>query len=197
MNNQPMKATDFKEGDVVLVTSAGWGLVLENLNKYVELVEYQPCVDRWTVKGYDCDLVKHDADYGVDVESFGENPMILLNTKEEAAKATLILEEHPLESYPSKGAIKSDGGSSKYYDIEIPEHYLQMIKDSGVMKVEYLIHILFDNDFDFGCAFKALVRAKGITDGAGKEGNTLKYELNKISYYSDKIEEKYDWSQKC
>lgn len=104
------------------------------------------------------------------------------------------LNKNPLENTKP---IKSDGGSSAYYDIKIPDHYLKIIQESGILKVEQLIDIIFNNDFDFGCAFKALVRAKGITDGAGKEGNTMKYELNKIGYYSDKIEEKYNWSNPC
>ncbi len=88
-------------------------------------------------------------------------------------------------------AIKSDGGSSSYYDFEIPQHYLDKINETGIIKTEWLIDFMFKNDFDFACAFKALVRARGIVDGAGKEGNTLSYELNKNRYYSDKIEEKH------
>ena len=89
--------------------------------------------------------------------------------------------------------IKSDGGSSSYYDFEVPQHYLDLIVETGIIKTEYLIDIIFANDFDFACTFKALVRAKGITDGAGKEGNTLDYELNKMNYYEGKIKEKYGW----
>lgn len=89
--------------------------------------------------------------------------------------------------------IKSDGGSSAYYDFKVPQHYLDLIAETGIIKTEYLIHIIFGNSFDFGCTFKALVRAKGITDGAGKEGNTLDYELNKMNYYESKIKEKYGW----
>jgi hypothetical protein len=89
--------------------------------------------------------------------------------------------------------IKSDGGSSAYYDFKVPQHYLDLIAEAGIIKTEYLIDIIFGNDFDFACAFKALVRAKGITEGAGKEGNTLDYELNKMDYYESKIKEKYGW----
>lgn len=95
----------------------------------------------------------------------------------------------------AKTPIKSDGGSSSYYDFKIPEHYLELIKETGVIKTEYLIDIIFANDFDFACTFKALVRAKGITEGAGKEGNTLDYELNKMEYYEARIKEKYNWRE--
>lgn len=192
---------NFKLGDVVLIKKGGYGFLAEDEDKYVEVVGFGDYYDDpglETVAYGDCELLT-EAEYGevgyngfVGYESFGENPMVLLNTKEK-----LILEEHPLESYPEREvgskAIKSDGGSSAYYDIKIPEHYLRIMQESGILKVEQLIDLLFNNDFDFGCAFKALIRAKGITVGAGKEGNTLKYEVNKIKYYSDKIEEKYDW----
>ena len=89
--------------------------------------------------------------------------------------------------------IKSDGGSSAYYDFKVPQHYLDLIAVTGIIKTEYLIDIIFKNDFDFACSFKALVRAKGITEGAGKDGNTLDYELNKTVYYTGKIKEKDGW----
>ena len=46
----------------------------------------------------------------------------------------------------------------------------------------------FDNGFDFGNAFKSLVRAFLNTQGSGKEGNDLAYELNKIRYSINKID---------
>lgn len=253
--------SDFKVGDVVLIKEGGWGIDPADEGKYLKILSIGE-------KGVDAEewgepLISANDSKVCDVwfETFGKNPMILLGKER-----SLLLEEHPLESYPNKNSseerqllgnkfqvngcgdvykiidlvgnkyslvndstptdtecgkhtkeavyryfdegtwvfldknqvedvkpIKSDGGSSAYYDIKVPKHYLQLIKNSGVIKVEQLIDIIFNNDFDFGCAFKALVRAKGITDGAGKEGNTLKYELNKIGYYSDKIEEKYNW----
>lgn len=91
------------------------------------------------------------------------------------------------------GAIKSDGGSSGYYDFKVPQHYLELIDNTGIIKTEYLIDILFGNDFDFGCAFKALIRSYGITVGQGKAGNTLTYELNKLGYYKERIAEKNGW----
>ena len=96
----------------------------------------------------------------------------------------------------SEGGIKSDGGSSSYYDIDIPKWLLDRIVerdlDEGVayVKTEELIEIVFGNDFDFGTAFKSLVRAKGKMDGVGKAGNTLDYECNKIIYSSNKIKDR-------
>ena len=46
---------------------------------------------------------------------------------------------------------------------------------------------MFGNDFDFGNAFKSLVRAYLETQGKGKEGNDLAYELKKIEYSINKI----------
>lgn len=93
------------------------------------------------------------------------------------------------------GPIKSDGGSSTYYDIPIPKWLLERMakraRDEGYyIKTEELIEIAFDNDFDFGTAFKSLIRARGITKGGGKAGNTLDYECNKVAYYNEKVREK-------
>ena len=92
--------------------------------------------------------------------------------------------------------IKSDGGSSSYYDLPISEDLAKTICGRHIdgqpfIKTEELIEELFDNDYDAGCLFKGFVRAWAETKGGGKEGNDLRYELNKIRYYTDKIEEKH------
>lgn len=77
-------------GDVVLVSQGGYGLVWENKGKYVEVEGFgdyfgEPGVK---VKPYQCVLETSKGcgsigDQGViGYESFGRNPMILLNTKE-------------------------------------------------------------------------------------------------------------------
>lgn len=91
------------------------------------------------------------------------------------------------------GGIKSDGGSSSYYDIAIPSWLVAKIleraeSDEGAyIKTEELIEFVFDNDFDFGNNFKSSVRAMGKMKGAGKAGNTVGYECNKMDYSTNKI----------
>ena len=80
----------------------------------------------------------------------------------------------------NNATIKSDGGSSSYYTLNI--------NDTKV-ETEDIIRDVFGNDFDFGNAFKSLVRAYLNTQGKGKAGNELAYELNKIRYSLDKIKE--------
>lgn len=93
-------------GDVLLVTKGGWGFVDEDVNKYVEVVGFGDYYDKEGVgvKPYECELVTLNGqrdlgDLGDDgfvgYESFGESPMILLNTKEEVTKGNL---HSPLES---------------------------------------------------------------------------------------------------
>ena len=80
----------------------------------------------------------------------------------------------------TQGQVTSDGGSSSYYTLNI--------NDTKV-ETEDIIRDVFGNDFDFGNAFKSLVRAYLNTQGKGKAGNELAYELNKIRYSLDKIKE--------
>ena len=76
--------------------------------------------------------------------------------------------------------VTSDGGSSSYYTLNI---------NDTVVETEDIIRDVFGNDFDFGNAFKSLVRAYLNTQGKGKAGNNLSYELNKIRYSLNKIKE--------
>lgn len=85
-----------KAGDVVLVKEGGWGLIPENENKYVEIVEYSQTGyfgdPGYKVKEYDSTIEVFDDgfDYGdngfIGVETFGESPMILLNVNEDYSK---------------------------------------------------------------------------------------------------------------
>jgi hypothetical protein len=53
-----------------------------------------------------------------------------------------------------------------------------------------LIEVLFKSDFDYGNQFKASIRSWGAQNGAGKEGNDVDYEQNKIQYSSNRIKER-------
>lgn len=91
--------------------------------------------------------------------------------------------------------IASDGGSSPYYDRVVPAWLLAKLalrqqEGQCYIKTEEIIEIVFSNDFDFGTAFKSLVRAHGAVNGGGKVGNTSDYELNKVKYYANKIQER-------
>jgi hypothetical protein len=94
------------------------------------------------------------------------------------------------------GAIKSDGGSSTYYDIELPDWLISRVFDRyregrTYIKTEELIEVTFNSDFDAGNAFKSLIRLWGAFNGAGKAGNTVSYEKKKIEYSVDKLEKRF------
>ena len=96
-----------------------------------------------------------------------------------------------------KGPIKSDGGSSSYYDLPVSEWLLYTLNERQkegkcYIKTEEMISAFFGNDFSFGTLLKSLVRASGIKIGAGKAGNDMKYETGKIRYYADKILEQHE-----
>lgn len=94
------------------------------------------------------------------------------------------------------GPIKSDGGSSFYYDLPLMGDLLEEIEsrrvgDVSYIKTEELIQTVFKNNFSFGTLFKSLIRAQSVVDGVGKAGNDLEYECNKIIYYANQIKELY------
>ncbi len=94
------------------------------------------------------------------------------------------------------GPIKSDGGSSSYYDLPLIGDLLKEIDsrragDVSYIKTEELIQTVFKNNFSFGTLFKSLIRAQSVVDGVGKAGNDLEYECNKIIYYANQIKELY------
>lgn len=103
----------------------------------------------------------------------------------------ILVEDAP----KSSGKVKSNGGSSSYYDLPISDDLLQVLnsrKEDGqcFVKTEELIDELFDGLFNQGTLFKSFVRAHLQTRGEGKAGNDLNYEINKVIYYANKIKDK-------
>ena len=94
-----------------------------------------------------------------------------------------------------KAPVKSDGGSSTYYDIDIADWLLDLLNERRkegkcYIKTEELIECGFSSDFDAGNIFKSLVRAWGALNGAGKAGNGVDYECNKIVYSANKLKQR-------
>lgn len=81
-----------------------------------------------------------------------------------------------------KPQTENNGGSSSYYELVVDGHKIE---------THHIIFDVFGNDFDFGNMFKALVRIHGKTQGGGKEGTTIEYDLNKIIYTCEKLKERY------
>lgn len=92
-------------------------------------------------------------------------------------------------------AIKSDGGSSTYYDITVPKWLLDVLtaresEGKCYIKTEEINEIL-GNNFNYATIFKSMVRAISIENGVGKAGNSHEYECNKMRYYTDRVSEAY------
>ena len=95
-------------------------------------------------------------------------------------------------------AIKSDGGSSSYYDIKIPEHIWRNLAsrfanntadNSSYIKTEEIIEML-GSDFDIGNIIKCAVRINSLMSGVGKEGNSVEYDANKIMYSANRLKQR-------
>lgn len=75
--------SNLKVGDVVLVQQWGYGFLKEDIGKYVEVAgrKLQGGEHWYTVEPYECDLDSLKSSWKCS-KSFGENPLILLNTVE-------------------------------------------------------------------------------------------------------------------
>lgn len=80
--------------------------------------------------------------------------------------------------------VKSDGGSSAYYELTITNKAGESIK----CETGDVIRALVGNDFDFGNCVKALRRMYLATLGKGKEGTDIPYDCNKVRYFLSEIE---------
>lgn len=94
----------------------------------------------------------------------------------------------------SSGSIKSDGGSSSYYDIKLPNWLVALLierrgEGGAFIKTEELIEVL-GSDFDVGNILKCLIRINSLKNGCGKKGNDVTYDASKIKYSANRLIER-------
>lgn len=77
--------------------------------------------------------------------------------------------------------IKSDGGSSSYYEIRIPKSAIKDEGDSILLEAKHIIRYALGNDFSKGNVFKALVRL------GQKDGVDVEYDRKKMHFFVDDI----------
>lgn len=126
---------------------------------------------------------------------FSNGTWIKLEDKGNESDTAITEQGTPITALKPGGAIASDGGSSSYYDIGLPQWLVDKIverQEAGraYVKTEELIEVAFTNDFDASNIFKSLVRAWGAFNGAGKKGNSVDYDLNKMIYSTEKIRQR-------
>lgn len=76
--------------------------------------------------------------------------------------------------------VKSDGGSSAYYELTLTNKHGDSIQCETGDVIRSLVH----NDFSLGNIVKACRRVAEAQQGRGKEGVTPEYDLNKIIYFA-------------
>lgn len=113
----------------------------------------------------------------------GVRPVSLLD-KRNPYRPPARVEESKAEASETKATkIKSDGGKSGYYWVEIPLSKVEINEEKGVvgfMLEEYIEHGL-NNDFDQGNIAKCNHRI------GKKAGNTDLYDVNKIDHSNQRL----------
>ncbi len=98
---------------------------------------------------------------------------------------------------PKDKQTVSDGGSSKYYQLQVlvDDKQLDLNSETGLTTVSLetgdVIRMLVGNDFDLGNIVKALRRIHMNANGAGKAGTTVEYDCKKIEYFLEQWYQNY------
>lgn len=208
-------------GDVVLVTTGGWGLMEEDENKYVEVVGKgvyfgDPGVE---VKPYQCALETTKGcgsigDQGViGYESFGNNPMILLNTKEDDDDTLvgkdfqvmgqgLIYKMHTLDDTRYSVTLSGEdvcADSGRHYKSVVRENFNSgrwvLVKNEGDIEVKdtyttdhyNMYYTLTENDIEAGkIKVDAYWVAKQWRTGSRDDSGALWHSLKTIARFGEK-----------
>lgn len=163
--------------------------VVKDKRAYLD-VKFDDEVDEaiWAIH-YHCVRVVEKSKQNNDLSKLNVNLTVDIDGEEVAERVQKFIAEYVTEQ---PKPIQSNGGSSSYYDLPIPEELLNKILERKVegkayIKTEEIIGYCFGNDFDKGNLFKSLVRIHSAELGFGKAGNSIEYDCNKIHYSTDKI----------
>ena len=185
MENTFERNYSLEVGDVVLVSQGGYGLVWEDKEKYVEIIGRGDYFGREgvRVKPYQCKLETLRGGYTevgvsgvIGYETFGDNPLVLLNTGDEIVGVT-TKSEQVVEEYT--------GSSSNYYKVfvknptTLPSPYEAECND--------LIEALQMN-FAEGNAFKGIWRKAKARQGVKKKGyDNGVYDSEKVVFFGERM----------
>lgn len=132
-------------------------------------------------------IVDDAGDYNFAVEGrecWEHYGVVVVEDDQPSAKLNDIVSVSVAEAAP----IKSDGGSSAYYQKQI----IRLV-DGAVFECQTgdIIRSMVANDFDGGNILKALDRIFQNIQGKGKDGVSIEYDCNKIIYFAEIIKQRY------
>ena len=134
--------------------------------------------------------VYENLDTHKEYDDFQMRPVITPERMDEVLADAMVAANKVVVDVPAQtGAIKSDGGSSGYYDIQLPNWLIDLIIERRYIKTEELIEVL-GSDFDLGNIIKCAVRINSLQNGFGKAGNDITYDSNKIIYSAGRLKER-------
>ena len=169
-------------GDVVLIQNSGHGFVDQDIDKYVQVVDYGDYYGSAGVKVVECDEPFVTKNHGngqgvVGYGSFGKSPLILFNINDEHT----VDEKHTIVAEGSKKEVDEVLGISREL-VNKPKHY-ELFED--VEAIEVIARSLTKEEFRgycFGNLLKYRLRC-------GKKDN-VEQELAKADKYKE-LYEKY------
>lgn len=154
----------------------------------VDAVYYDNTYGTWLNAGFSLDECKESSDYEERPPQYDQSQDEKWDTGE-LGRDEQHVRVAPLAEKEFNGAIKSNGGSSSYYDIHLPDWLIDLIVERRYIKTEELIEVM-GSDFDEGNILKCLVRINSLKKGVGKAGNDVTYDANKIIYSANRLKER-------
>lgn len=82
-----------------------------------------------------------------------------------------------------RSEIVSDGGSSSYYQLVVTNKAGESIQ----CETGDILRVLVGNDYDLSNIVKACRRSYEASQGRGKAGASIEYDMNKVKYFADEF----------
>lgn len=93
------------------------------------------------------------------------------------------LDNDTISVVPSSNEVKSDGGSAKYYQIEITNSKGEKFN----CELNDILRDVFNNQWDLCNIVKASRRISEARKGQGKKDVSIQYDANKIIWFAEEI----------
>ncbi len=180
-----------KDTDIKLTPAGTSPWVIQAANTNLSITQEDDGVDaKGTTLEEDCKSTISFRKSTISFPKITMSPLKGVDTKL-ISKLSERINSFTIEDDSEGDAVKSDGGKSSYYHKQVPRWLLDKINDTGILEIEDIMELYFDNSFNYCNVLKAQARMYSLEQGKGKQGSTFEYDNKKCHYYLDKQLERF------
>ena len=174
--------TNFKGGDKYYGVNEK-GFTYYGSNPFGKEIITHEFIEKIKLEGYNVDYRESINKYYLVTNDYKSEILSTKTNNPPINKFLAELDNDTISVVPSSNEVKSDGGSTKYYQIEITNSKGEKFN----CELNDILRDVFNNQWDLCNIVKASRRISEARKGQGKKDVSIQYDANKIIWFAEEI----------